>query len=173
MHSSSTVTVAYIGLGTNLGDRIANLKSAVNALDSLGELIAVSSVYETEPVDVDDIQPKFLNMVVALETRLSPHALLREILEIERVNGRVRKRQNEARTLDLDILLMDDLILTTVELTFPHPRMHERAFVMIPLAEIAPDTVHPILKRAASEIAANLDTGGIERLGMIDDLTGS
>lgn len=172
MHSSSTVTVAYIGLGTNLGDRIANLKSALDALDSLGVLIAASSVYETEPVDVDDIQPSYLNMTVALETRLSPHALLRELLEIERVNGRVRKRQNEARTLDLDILLMGDLILNTDELTVPHPRTHERAFVMVPLAEIAPDAVHPILERTASEIAANLDTGGIERLGMIDDLTG-
>ena len=172
MPPSSTDTVAYIGLGTNLGDRIVNLKSAVDALDSLGELIAVSSVYETEPVDVDDIQPSYLNMVVALETRLNPRALLREMLEIERVNGRVRKRQNEARTLDLDILLMDDLILTTDDLMLPHPRMHERAFVMVPLAEIAPDTVQPILERTASEIAANLDTGGIERLGMIDSLTG-
>ena len=172
MHSSSTVTIAYIGLGTNLGDRIANLKSAVDALDSQGELIAVSSVYETEPVDVDDIQPKFLNMTVALETRLKPCELLSELLEIERVNGRVRKRQNEARTLDLDILLMGDSILNTDDLTLPHPRMHERAFVMVPLAEIAPETIHPILKRTASEIAAHLDTGGIERLGMIDDLMG-
>ncbi len=173
MSLSSTNSVAYIGLGTNLGNRIANLKAALDDLESLGELIAVSSVYETEPVDVNDIQPKYLNMTVALETRLNPRGLLSELLEIERVNGRVRKRQNEARTLDLDILLMGDLILTTDDLTLPHPRMHERAFVMVPLAEIAPETIHPILKRTASEIAANLDTGGIERLGMIDDLTGS
>lgn len=165
MVSDLKPNTAYIGLGSNLGDRVAYLRSGVNAIQHLGDSMSVSSVYESEPFGVgDEQQPMYLNMVVSIETKLAPEQLLWELLDIEQVNGRVRVRRNEARTLDLDVLMFGDEILDTPDLTVPHPRMHERAFVMLPLAEIAPHLVHPVLQRTMSEIAAGLSCQGVRRI---------
>jgi 2-amino-4-hydroxy-6-hydroxymethyldihydropteridine diphosphokinase len=136
------MATAYIGLGSNLGDRVATLRSAIQRLEALGHVTSVSSLYETEPVGYLE-QPRFLNAVIALETALAPADLLRALLGIERDLGRTRSFSNAPRTLDLDLLVTGDVILETAELTLPHPRLHERAFVLVPLAEIAPDIVHP------------------------------
>ena len=161
---------AYIGLGSNLGDRVANLRAAINAIQHLGDSVKLSAVYETEPFGVNENQPKYLNMVMAIRTDLSAAGLLSEFLDIERVHGRTRNRPNESRTLDIDILMYGDRVLDTPELVLPHPRMHERAFVMLPLSEIAPQAVHPTLKITVSEIAAELSDQGVYRVGEIDEL---
>lgn len=133
---------AYIGLGSNLGGRWATLRTAVGQLCTLGRVTAVSSLYETEPVGYRD-QPWFLNAVVILETVLEPQELLHRLLEIERAAGRRRLFPNAPRTLDLDLLLYDAVVMASEELVVPHPRLHERAFVLVPLVELAPDLIHP------------------------------
>ena len=170
MGSQIEPETVYIGLGSNLGDRVANLRAAINAIQHLGDAIELSTVYETEPFGVDEDQPKYLNMVVAIRTNLMPTDLLSEFLDIERVHGRTRHRPNESRTLDIDILMYGDRVLDTPELVLPHPRMHERAFVMLPLSEIAPQAVHPTLKITVSEIAVELSDQGVYRVGEIDEL---
>ena len=148
---------------------MAYLQSAVNAIQHLGDSMSVSSVYESEPFGVgDEQQPMYLNMAVSIETKLDPEQLLSELIEIERVNGRVRMQKNESRTLDLDVLMFGEAILDTPDLTVPHLRMHERAFVMLPLAEIAPHLAHPVLRRTMSEIAAGLSCQGVRRSGSLD-----
>ena len=164
-------TIACIGLGSNLGDRLAYLSNAVNAIKQLGDSIAVSSVYESDPFDVgDESQPAYLNMVVSIRTTLAPLQLLTGLLDIEVANGRVRRYRNEPRTLDLDILTFGNEIIETAELTVPHPRMHERAFVMLPFAEICPDLIHPTLKRSMSQIADGLSDQGVHRIGELVNL---
>lgn len=163
--------VAYIGLGNNLGDRVAHLRSAVNAIQHLGDSMSVSSVYESEPFGIgDDEQPMYLNMVVSIQTELDAEQLLSELMDIERANGRVRIRINASRTLDLDILMFGDELIETSALAVPHPRMHKRAFVMLPLAEIAPHSVHPVLHRTMLEIAGDLPCQGVRRIGSLDAL---
>jgi 2-amino-4-hydroxy-6-hydroxymethyldihydropteridine diphosphokinase len=155
------MAVAYIGLGANLGDRLATLRTAVQRLRTFGRVTAVSSLYETEPVGYQE-QPRFLNAVVALETALPPADLLRALLGIERDLGRTRSFPNAPRTLDLDLLLVEDVILDTLELTLPHPRLPERAFVLVPLAEIAPELVHPGSSQTSRELLRALpDRGGV------------
>jgi 2-amino-4-hydroxy-6-hydroxymethyldihydropteridine diphosphokinase len=140
--------IAYIGLGANLpstaGSAEATLTAAALRLESLGSLVARSSLYSTEPVGFAD-QPRFFNAVVALETNLAPRTLLESLLAIEREFGRDRSAsfRNGPRTLDLDILLFDDQIVAEPDLEIPHPRFAERAFVLVPLAEIAPYTIDP------------------------------
>ena len=170
MGSQIDPETVYIGLGSNLGDRVANLRAAINAIQHLGDSIEISTVYETEPFGVDENQPKYLNMVVVIRTNLIPTDLLSEFLDIERAHGRTRNHPNESRTLDIDILMYGDRVLDTPELVLPHPRMHERAFVMLPLSEIAPQAVHPTLKITASEIAVELSDQGVYRVGEIDEL---
>jgi 2-amino-4-hydroxy-6-hydroxymethyldihydropteridine diphosphokinase len=140
--------LAAIALGSNLGsqygDREANLREAVRRLGELGEVKAVSSFYDTEPVGYQD-QPRFLNGAVVLETSLGPLALMRALLEIERAMGRERVIAKGPRVIDLDLLLYGDSILNTAELTLPHPEMQGRRFVLEPLAEVAGGWVHPVL----------------------------
>jgi 2-amino-4-hydroxy-6-hydroxymethyldihydropteridine diphosphokinase len=156
------MATAFIGLGSNLGDRTATLRTAIQRLEALGRITGISSLYETEPVGYLE-QPSFLNAVVALETALTPADLLRALLGIERDLGRARSFPNAPRTLDLDLLMVDDVILDTPELTMPHPRLHERAFVLVPLAEIAPEFVHPGLGKSVQELLHTLpDQGGVE-----------
>ncbi|HEY8445605.1 MAG TPA: 2-amino-4-hydroxy-6-hydroxymethyldihydropteridine diphosphokinase [Thermomicrobiales bacterium] len=145
------MAIAYIALGSNLGDRLQHLRDAVTALGELGEVEAVSSVYETAPVGYLD-QPSFLNAVLRLRTELSPRDLLNQLMEIERRGGRVRTFQNAPRTLDLDVLLYDGQIIDTPDLTVPHPRMHERGFVLVPLADIDPELVHPRLGASVADL---------------------
>ncbi len=136
---------AYVGLGANLGDREATLGRAIELLGRRRgvDVVAVSSFRETDPVGYLD-QPRFLNAAVAIETSLAPHALLETLLEVERELGRVREGPRYGpRTVDLDLLLMDDLVLDEPGLELPHPRLHERAFALEPLAELDPERVVP------------------------------
>ena len=155
------MATAYVALGANLGDRAETLRQAVQRLTALGRITAVSNLYETDPVGYLE-QPSFLNAVVALETQLAPADLFAALLGIERDLGRTRTFPNAPRTLDLDLLLVDDAVITANELTLPHPRLHERAFVLIPLAEIAPEVTHPVLRRSISDLLLALpDRGGV------------
>ncbi len=149
MHSRPPV---FLGLGTNVGDREGNLDRGLRLLESRGFTVAASSsVYETEPVGGPPQGP-FLNMVVRGETALAPAALLAACLATERDLGRVRAERFGPRTLDVDILLYGDLILDTPDLTLPHPQLPERRFVLVPLAEIAPEARHPLLDLSAAEM---------------------
>ena len=138
------MTLAYIALGANLGDAEATVAAAIAALAELPEtrLVAVSSLYRTAPVGLKN-QPDFINAVVALEAALAPQPLLDALFEIEVRFGRQRSIRNAARTLDLDLLLHGETTLNEAALTLPHPRMHQRAFVLAPLLEIAPDCEIP------------------------------
>lgn len=135
---------AYIALGSNLRDPADEVSRAFAELDALPatRLVRRSSLYRTAPVGYDN-QPDFINAVAEVETSLSPLELLRAILQLENQHGRERLFPNAPRVLDLDLLLYDDVAMRTTELTLPHPRMHERGFVLLPLAEIAPDLEIP------------------------------
>jgi 2-amino-4-hydroxy-6-hydroxymethyldihydropteridine diphosphokinase len=159
--------LVYLGLGANLGDRRANLESAIAQLAALGTVTARSSLYETEPREVPG-QPWFLNCAVALETELMPKQLLARLLEIERSLGRKRKagQPKGPRTIDLDILLFGSSVIETAGLTIPHPALDERRFVLEPLAEIAPEARHPVFKRTVRELRDALpqDAGAVKKL---------
>ena len=155
--------LAYLGLGANLGDRAATLRAAVAALSRLGEVVAVSSLYETAPVGYRD-QPNFLNAAAILRTDLAPEALLDATQAIEREFGRERSFPNAPRTLDIDLLYLDDLILDSPRLTIPHPRVTERAFALVPLREIAPDLQDPRLGQSIADLADRLGDSGDVRV---------
>lgn len=148
---------AYIGLGSNLGDRNKNLDDAVRLLSGMPgiEAVQVSSYYETEPVGYEE-QGLFLNAAARIETSLSAQELLYACQDIETRLGRVRTVRWGPRTIDLDILLFGSSIIDTPELEIPHPLMHERAFVLKPLCELDPDVIHPVLKKTAKELLASL-----------------
>ena len=148
----------YLSLGSNVGDRAANLRTAIKRVSSLGDVMAVSSFYETEPVEFA-AQPWFLNCAVELDTEKMPKQLLAGILDIEREMGRRRVQKKGPRTLDIDILLFGNSIIQTKGLTIPHPAMHERRFVLEPLAEIAPEARHPVIKRTVRELRDALPPG--------------
>ena len=145
------MTTAYLGLGSNLGDREANLRRALSLLCQRESFTALSSVYETEPWGHTS-QPSFLNLVCALETRLSPQELLELAHGVERELGRVLTFRNGPRTMDVDILLYGNEIVNTPSLQIPHPLIPQRAFVLVPLAEIAPGLVHPSLGKSIWEL---------------------
>jgi 2-amino-4-hydroxy-6-hydroxymethyldihydropteridine diphosphokinase len=145
------VTIAAIALGANLGDRLETLNAAIERISDLGTMLKVSSVYETDPVGYLD-QPAFYNAVLLMETNLSPETIMQNLLAIEANLGRVRTFANAPRAIDLDLLLYGNDIRETPALTLPHPRMHERAFVLVPLAEIAPHMIHPRLRKSVAEL---------------------
>jgi 2-amino-4-hydroxy-6-hydroxymethyldihydropteridine diphosphokinase len=148
----------YLSLGSNIGDRAANLNAALDQLGDLGQLLAVSSFYETEPVEFT-AQAWFLNCAAKLETERMPKQLMKSILEIERQMGRRRRQDKGPRNIDVDILLFGNVIVETQGLTIPHPALHERRFVLQPLAEIAPEVRHPVFKRAIRELLEALPAG--------------
>lgn len=143
---------AYLALGSNLGDRAALLRAAVNAVAAHVRVRAVSSLYDTAPQLVTD-QPRFLNAALVGTTTLEPLALLRAVKDIEAALGRVPGPRYGPRALDIDLILLDDLILNTPELVLPHPRLAERAFVLVPLAEIAPTRRVPPSGATIAELA--------------------
>jgi len=150
--------MVYLSLGSNLGDRSGNLQGALARLEALGKVVAVSSFYETEPVDLA-AQPWFLNCAVKLDTEKMPKQLLGNILELEQEMGRRRNLQKGPRTIDIDILLFGTSIVETLGLTIPHPALHQRRFVLEPLAEIAPEVRHPVFKRTIRELRDALPPG--------------
>ena len=145
--------LAYVGLGSNLGDRAGNLLLAVRGMMNAGfPVTRLSSIYETEPVDVRE-QPEFLNMVAELRvTIFSPVQMLARLLRIEYALGRRRERRSGPRTIDLDLLLYGSERSATEFLQLPHPRLHERRFVLTPLAELAPELLHPTLRQTIHEL---------------------
>lgn len=151
-------TLVYLSLGSNVGNREAQLRDAQVRLGTAGEVAVVSSFYETEPVDFTE-QPWFLNCAVALETNQTPQPLMSSILRIEEDMGRRRLRKKGPRTIDIDILLFGETILDSPDLTIPHPAMHQRRFVLEPLAEIAPDAFHPAFNKTIRELLDALPLG--------------
>jgi len=156
------VEVAYLSLGSNLGDRAANLRVAIAELNAAGFVRAVSAFYETQPVDLED-QPWFLNCVVSIETEKTPRELLRFVLSVEEAMGRLRMRKKGPRKIDIDVVLMGDRVVDEPGLKLPHPAMHRRRFVLAPLAEIAPEARHPVLGKTARELLAELPPGQTAR----------
>ena len=148
----------FLSLGSNVGNRAANLKTAIDRLGSLGKVMAVSSFYETEPVEFA-AQPWFLNCAVDLDTEKMPKQLLAAILDIERKMGRRRVQRKGPRIIDIDILLFGKSVIKMEGLTIPHPAMHERRFVLEPLAEIAAEAWHPVFKRSIGELRDALPPG--------------
>ena len=164
---ASVAARAFIGIGANLADPEANVRRAIGALAAAAEtrVVATSSLYRTAPVGRLD-QPDFVNAVIELETGLEPEALLDQLLSIENEFGRERSTRNAPRTLDLDLLIYGDRFCETERLTLPHPRMSERAFVLVPLVEIAADIRIGALG-TADELLAAISTDGVERIGVV------
>ena len=167
---NETVTT-YVGLGSNLGDRAGNLLLAVRGLMEASFTVhKLSAIYETAPVGVEG-HDNYLNMIAEIRlTGITPSQMLARMLRIEYLLGRKDKNQHKPRTVDLDLLLFGDVVKESELLTIPHPRMHERAFVIVPLAEIAPHIVHPVLQKDILEIRENLtDTAEIKRWNPLEE----
>lgn len=165
-------TIAYVGLGSNLGDRAGNLLMAVRGLMEASFVVhKLSGIYETEPVGIDT-RAKFLNMVAEIHVNnVSASQMMARLLRIEYLLGRTDKSQKKPRTIDLDILLFGDALVETDFLTLPHPRMHLRRFVLKPLAKIAPNVVHPVLKKEIIELLNNVeDHSSVKRWNPNHDL---
>ena len=163
MNAAGATVRAYVGVGANLGfarDAVMNALADLERLPDT-EFVAASSLYRSAPIDAAG--PDFINAVAELDTALSPEALLHALLAIEKTHGRVRTTRNAPRTLDLDLLLHGNTVMTTAELILPHPRLKERAFVLLPLTELAPELVIPGVG-AASALVATLADQDIERL---------
>jgi 2-amino-4-hydroxy-6-hydroxymethyldihydropteridine diphosphokinase len=160
------MSIAYLSLGSNVGDRSANIRDCIARLGNFGKVLKKSSLYETEPMEFVS-QPWFLNCAISLETALTPYELLAGLQAIEADLGRNRVLDKGPRTIDIDILLFDDLILTEPKLQIPHPAMSHRRFVLEPLSEIAPDAFDPRSRKTAAQMLAELDgaEGQVRRLG--------
>ena len=152
--------IVYLALGSNMGDRLANLKQAVAALSPQIEVKAKSRVYETPPWGYTD-QPAFLNQVLKGDTYVEPGPLLKHLKRLEIALGRVSSFQNGPRLIDIDVLFYDELVRDTPPLILPHPHLHERGFVLMPLHDIATTLVHPTLGKTVSEMLLSCDTSGI------------
>lgn len=154
--------VVYLALGSNMGNRAANLKEAISSLAPQMEVKARSSVYETDPWGFAE-QEKFLNQAVRVETYLKPEPLLKHLKRLEVALGRKESFQNGPRLIDIDILFYDDLVMYSPSLNIPHAHLHERAFVLVPLMDIASDLVHPVKKKSIRELALFADVSGVRK----------
>ena len=160
--SNTPLTPVYIALGSNLGDRAANLRESVRRLPPLVTVLAQSPVYRTKPWGYTD-QPDFLNQVIFAETACTPEELLAHLKEIEIRVGRTPTFRYGPRVVDLDILFYGDAVLTLPDLEIPHPRIAERAFVLIPLNDLNPGLRHPVTRRTVREMLAQVDASGVVR----------
>jgi 2-amino-4-hydroxy-6-hydroxymethyldihydropteridine diphosphokinase len=160
----------YLSLGSNMGDRQKNLRDAIARLESVGRVFKISSFYETEPVEFTR-QAWFLNCAAAVETEQAPQEMMADLLEIEQDLGRRRTRRKGPRTIDIDIVLFGGIVLNSAALIVPHPAMQQRRFVLEPLAEIAPEARHPVLKKTVRELLAELPAGGpvVRKLGAVSE----
>jgi len=158
MISAPMSNVAYLSLGSNIGDRQTYLSEAIRRLHTIGTVQSVSSTYETEPVEFTD-QPPFFNCAVALETSSTPGQLMQQLLDMEKAMGRQRIQKKGPRTIDLDILLFGDVVVSTPDVTIPHRAMQNRRFVLEPLVEIAPEAMHPVLKKTMRQLLEELPPG--------------
>lgn len=149
------MATVFLGLGTNLGDRFANLRAAVDALGAVAEVEALSRVYETAPLYVTD-QPAFLNMAARARTGLDPAGLLRRLKDIENGLGRVASVRYGPRLIDLDILLYGDAVVEAADLVIPHPRLPERRFALAPLADVGAEARHPLAGRTVADMLSAL-----------------
>lgn len=147
----------YISLGTNIGNRQQNLETALHEIAAFSTITKKSSIYETEPVGYKP-QPDFLNMVIEIDSELTPSELIIKLCEIEHKMGRVKEIQNGPRIIDLDILLYNDSVINHPDLIVPHPRLVERQFILRPLLEIAPNIIHPILNQDIETLSKILPT---------------
>jgi 2-amino-4-hydroxy-6-hydroxymethyldihydropteridine diphosphokinase len=162
-------SLVYLSLGSNVGDRAAQLRDALTRLSAAGRVVAVSSFYETEPVEFTQ-QPWFLNCAAALETNKTPEQMMAALLAIEEQMGRRRAQNKGPRSIDIDILLFGDAVMDSNELRIPHPAMHQRRFVLEPLAEIAPEVQHPAFKKTIRELRNSLPVGqSVRRSEMAND----
>ena len=155
--------IVYLSLGSNLDNRLDNLKGAVAALPPQMEVKAKSHIYETLPWGYQD-QPNFLNQVLKVQTYLEPEPLLKHLKRLETALGRKASFPNGPRLIDIDILFYDDLVLNTPTLIIPHPRLHERGFVLLPMMDIAPDLIHPVTKKSVREMVAFCNLDGIKQV---------
>lgn len=153
----------YLGLGSNIGDRLAHLQHAIREIKSFVKICQQSSVYETAPWGYPD-QPHFLNQVIEISSPLEPAALFHALKRIEHKMGRQPSFRNGPRNIDLDILLFNDIVIDTPDLNIPHKEMHKRGFVLVPLVEIAPDLIHPILQKSISELKKGLNITDIYKI---------
>ena len=151
-------TAVYLSLGSNVGARETQLRDAQARLETIGRVIAASSFYETEPVEFTQ-QPWFLNCVIEMETDQTPQQFMAAVLKIEEEMGRRRLQKKGPRSIDIDILLFGDAVVESKELIIPHPLMHQRRFVLQPLAEIAPEVLHPVFKKTIRELRDALPAG--------------
>ena len=159
---------AWVALGCNLGDREMSLRTALRAVGSFCGILRLSSIYETDPVGFAD-QPAFLNAVVNVATEMDARTLLHRLLQVERDMGRERTLRNGPRAIDLDLLIYDGLVLKEPALEVPHPRLHERRFVLAPLAELVPELVHPARGQTIAELLAQLAAGKwVRRFGALE-----
>jgi 2-amino-4-hydroxy-6-hydroxymethyldihydropteridine diphosphokinase len=155
---------AYLGLGSNLNNKKQNLSNAITALRKISgiSVLKISRFYQTKPIGITN-QPDFLNAVVKIRTSLSPNELITLLLSIEKEQGRIRARKWGPRIIDIDLLLYNHAVIKSRNLIVPHPRLHERYFVLKPLAEIAPNAVHPILKKTSRTLLKELLNGNSEK----------
>jgi 2-amino-4-hydroxy-6-hydroxymethyldihydropteridine diphosphokinase len=155
--------IVYLALGSNVGDRLSNLKEAIASLSPQMDVKAKSHVYETPPWGYENQSP-FYNQVIKVKTYLEPERLLRHLKRLEVALGRKPSFQNGPRSIDIDMLFYDDLIMNTPVVTLPHPRLHERGFVLLPLMDIAPELMHPVSQKSVREMIASCDLSGIKQV---------